>query len=60
MIETNSSEFDTHEYIKSVRHMRDEAYQECFNAYAEKYNIAAPEKLEKKESKVKKEEKTSK
>ena len=49
MIETNSSEFDTHEYVKSVRHMRDEAYQECFNAYAEKYNIAAPEKSEKKE-----------
>ena len=51
MIETNSSEFDTHEYVKSVRHMRDEAYQECFNAYAEKYNIAAPEKSEKKENK---------
>ncbi len=56
MIETDSSEFDTHEYVKSVRHMRDEAYQECFNAYAEKYNIAAPEKIEKKE-KEKKEKK---
>ena len=47
MIETDSSEFDTHEYVKSVRHMRDEAYQECFNAYAEKYHIAAPKKAEK-------------
>ena len=60
MIETNSSEFDTHEYIKSVRHMRDEAYQECFNAYAEKYNIAAPEKNEKSEKKENKEAKKAK
>ena len=60
MIETNSSEFDTHEYVKSVRHMRDEAYQECFNAYAEKYNIAAPEKNEKSEKKENKEAKKAK
>ncbi len=53
MIETDSAEFDTHEYIKSVRHMRDEAYQECFNAYAEKYSLAAPAKAEKKEKKSK-------
>ena len=60
MIETNSSEFDTHEYVKSVRHMRDEPYQECFNAYAEKYNIAAPEKNEKSEKKENKEAKKAK
>ena len=60
MIETNSSEFDTHEYVKIVRHMRDEAYQECFNAYAEKYNIAAPEKNEKSEKKENKEAKKAK
>lgn len=60
MIETDSSEFDTHEYVKSVRHMRDEAYQECFNAYAEKYNIAAPEKNEKSEKKENKEAKKAK
>ena len=60
MIETNSSEFDTHEYVKSVRPMRDEAYQECFNAYAEKYNIAAPEKNEKSEKKENKEAKKAK
>ena len=60
MIETNSSEFDTHEYVKSVRHMRDEAYQECFNAYAEKYNIADPEKNEKSEKKENKEAKKAK
>ena len=53
MIETDSAEFDTHEYVKSVRHMRDEAYQECFNAYAEKYSLAAPTKAEKKDKKTK-------
>ena len=51
MIETESSEFDTHEYVKSVRHMRDEAYQECFNEFAVKYSISTPDA--KKEKKVK-------
>ena len=51
MIETESSEFDTHEYVKSVRHMRDEAYQECFNEFAVKYSISTPDS--KKEKKVK-------
>ena len=34
MIETETSEFDTHEYLKSVRHMKDDAYLKCFDEYA--------------------------
>ena len=33
MIETETSEFDTHEYLKSVRHMKDDAYLKCFDEY---------------------------
>ena len=47
MIETETSEFDTHEYLKSVRHMKDDAYLECFDSYARKYSIP-PTKKEKK------------
>ena len=41
MIETDSDEFDTHEYLKSVRHMKDAAYLKCFDNYAQKYKLAA-------------------
>ena len=40
MIETDSDEFDTHEYLKSVRHMKDAAYLKCFDNYAQKYKLA--------------------
>ena len=39
MIETDSDEFDTHEYLKSVRHMKDAAYLKCFDNYAQKYKL---------------------
>ena len=40
MIETDSDEFDTHEYLKSVRHMKDAAYLKCCDNYAQKYKLA--------------------
>ena len=40
MIETDSDEFDTHEYLKSVRHMKDAAYLKCLDNYAQKYKLA--------------------
>lgn len=47
MIETETSEFDTHEYLKSVRHMKDDAYLECFDSYARKYSIPPTKKKRK-------------
>ena len=47
MIETETSEFDTHEYLKSVRHMKDDAYLKCFDEYASKYNISTGKKEKK-------------
>ena len=47
MIELEAADFDTHEYLKSVRHMKDDAYLECFDSYARKYSIP-PTKKEKK------------
>ena len=47
MIETETSEFDTHEYLKSVRHMKDDAYLKCFDEYAGKYNISTGKKEKK-------------
>ena len=51
MIETETSEFDTHEYLKSVRHMKDDAYLKCFDEYASKYNISAGKKEKKNKEK---------
>lgn len=39
MIELESSEFDTHQYIKSVREMKNGEYASIFDAYAAKYDI---------------------
>ena len=51
MIETETSEFDTHEYLKSVRHMKDDAYLKCFDEYASKYNISTGKKEKEKKNK---------
>ena len=51
MIETETSEFDTHEYLKSVRHMKDDAYLKCFDEYASKYNISTGKKEKKNKEK---------
>ncbi len=47
MIELEEAEFDTHEYLKSVRHMRNENYSATFDFYAEKFDIRTSDKAEK-------------
>ena len=47
MIETETSDFDTHQYIKSVRHMKNDEYLANFEAYAKKYNVVASKKVRK-------------
>lgn len=39
MIELETADFDTHEYLRSVREMKNENYLSCFEEYAMKYNI---------------------
>lgn len=39
MIELESSEFDTHKYIKSVRKMKNASYRKMLEAYEKKYDI---------------------
>lgn len=39
MIELETADFDTHEYLKSVREMKNENYIACFEEYEKKYNI---------------------
>ena len=39
MIELKSDSFDTHEYLKSVRQMRDESFSRHFEEYRQKYSL---------------------
>ena len=39
MIELETADFDTHEYLRSVREMKNDQYLDCFEEYAKKYNI---------------------
>lgn len=39
MLELETAEFDTHEYLKGVRKMKSEQYMEYFGEYAMKYDI---------------------
>ena len=39
MIETETSEFDTHEYLKSVRELKNDTYMAYFDEYERKYDI---------------------
>lgn len=48
MIELEAEEFDTHEYLKSVRERKNQAYRTRFSEYEEKYNIASRSKKGKK------------
>lgn len=49
MIEIETADFDTHEYLKSVRQMKNDQYLEWFEEYAKKYNIASSKKERKKQ-----------
>ena len=39
MIELKSDSFDTHEYLQSVRQMRDESFSRYYEEYQKKYAI---------------------
>lgn len=39
MIELEEEGFDTHEYLKSVRELKNDSYTKCFEEYEIKYNI---------------------
>lgn len=62
MLELEAAEFDTHEYLKSVRQMKNDQYMECFEEYAGKYDITRTKQSEDKvaKEKVVKEGKNSK
>lgn len=49
IIELETSEVDTHEYLKSLRQMKNEQYLDWFDEYAQKYNIAVSKKERKKQ-----------
>lgn len=53
MLELDAAEFDTHEYVKSVRQGEDEQYMEWFNEYASKYELARVKPAEEKAVKEK-------
>ncbi|MCI7107732.1 MAG: Na/Pi cotransporter family protein [Lachnospiraceae bacterium] len=48
MIEIETADFDTHEYLRSVRQMKNDQYLDWFEEYAKKYNIASSKKERKK------------
>lgn len=39
MIELEAKEFDTHEYLKSVRELRNDEYRSCFEQYEVKFSL---------------------
>lgn len=39
MIELEAEDFDTHEYLKSIRDRKNDEYMRCFEEYEEKYDI---------------------
>jgi phosphate:Na+ symporter len=55
MLELEDKEFDTHEYVRSVRQMKNEQYMACFDEYAKKYAIAPTKKEISKKEVAKKE-----
>lgn len=55
MIELEAKNFDTHEYLKSVREMKNEDYMAWFEEYEAKYDINGYRKIKKgKENQIKK------
>lgn len=53
IIETDTEEFDPHEYLKSVRGMKNETYRLWFDEYAQKYDVNQVRKKGKKAEKNK-------
>ncbi len=53
MLELEAAEFDTHEYLKSMRQMKNEQYMECFDEYARKYDMTHTKQAEEKAVKEK-------
>lgn len=60
MIELESSEFDTHEYLKSIREMKNESFLSVFENYVQKYSIDDGKSKKAKENKEIKEDKPEK
>lgn len=56
MIELEESEFDTHQYLRGVREMKNGEYLTIFNAYEKKYDINNYKQWKKKNEKIEKEE----
>lgn len=56
MIELEESEFDTHQYLRGVREMKNGDYLTIFNAYEKKYDINNYKQWKKKNEKIEKEE----
>ena len=48
LLESESEDFDIHEYQKSIREMNNAIYRELFEAYEMKYNISKLKKTKKK------------
>lgn len=47
MIESELSEFDTHQYLKGLREMKDDKYTKLFDNYEKKYDIGTVKKNKK-------------
>jgi phosphate:Na+ symporter len=60
MIELEESEFDTHQYLRGVREMKNGEYLTIFNAYEKKYDINNYKQWKKQNEKSEKEEKPDK
>ena len=55
MIELEEAEFDTHQYLRGVREMKNGEYLEIFNAYEKKYDINNYKQWKKEQEKLGKE-----
>ena len=60
ILELDSSNFDMHEYTKSIRKMKDSNYVSTFEMYEKKYNINGYQEKTNEDSKASEKEKTDK
>lgn len=60
MIELEASEFDTHQYLRSIRERKNADYMSIFDSYAAKYDINGFKKKKKEEKAEREAEKTGK
>ncbi len=60
MIELEASDFDTHQYLKSVRELRNGEYNLLLEEYEQRYNINGYKKIKKKEKEKDKEKEKGK